>query len=618
MNFKTKPMKKNYLLIAIAFLFFFVGYSQSKFPPVSIEQGTFLGESIPLRDFPRVQPVDPEDYQVIPNNLRNAPKMNPDALPVDGDPLATQNPSPTRSPNELLQSWDGLNISQSGGAVPPDPSGAVGPNHYVHAVNLAVIIYDKTGTILEGPVSLGAFFGNGVNNGDPIVMYDQLADRWFVSQFIINTNSLIIAVSTSPDPTDTYYIYEFALNNFPDYPHYAVWPNAYFMTANKSGGLVAYALERDKMLAGASDASIIGFGLPGLVRNPNTVFSPEFANLLGTDHPADVPGYVVYLQDDAWSVAITEDHIKLWTVEVDFDAETFSVSAPEQIVVAPFDSTFHPFGTGDVEQPGTPQDLDNLGGIISYMANYRSFDDHNSFIFNFNVNLGGFISGIRWIELRNVGTGPFSLYQEGTHTYNDGLNRFMGSMAMDINGNIALAYNTGSSSEAIGIKYTGRLAGDPLGSMSFQEQEIQAPAFYQTYSNRFGDYAQMTMDPDGVTFWHTAEYIKFINNWHTKIAAFNLENIPLGVDDIDGNDSSLEVYPLGDGTYEITFATTQSLNSMQFEVIEMQGKKVSQGILNDSSNGFKGTFSSANLSSGIYIVKVFNNNMSQSKKLIIK
>lgn len=611
-------MKKTYYLIFFAFLFCFAGNSQSKFPPVSIEQGTFLGESIPLRDFPKVAEVGPDDYFIIPNNLRNAPKLNPDALPVNGDPLAIQNPAPTRSPSELLESWDGINRPQAGGAVPPDPSGAVGPNHYVHAVNLAVIIFDKTGNILEGPVSLGAFFGTGVSNGDPIVMYDQIADRWFVSQFNIGTNALVIAVSTTSDPTGTYNVYQFALNNFPDYPHYAVWPNAYFLTANKQGGLVCYALDRDEMLAGGGSPSIIGFGLPGLIRNPNTVFSPEFANLLGTDHPADVPGYVVYLQDDAWSGAIPEDHIKLWTVEVDFDTSTFSVSAADQIVVAPFDSTFFPFGTGDVQQPGTSQKIDNLGGVISYMANYRSFDDHNSFIFNFNVDLGGEISGIRWIELRNVGTGDFTLYQEGTHTLNDGLNRFMGSMAMDVNGNIALAYNTGNSSEAVGIKYTGRLDGDPLGSMSFVEQTIQAPAFSQTFSNRFGDYAQMTMDPDGETFWHTAEYFKFANNWHTKIAAFNLENIPLGVNDITGNESSLEVYPLNDSTYEISLTSTQPITSLQFEVIEMQGKKVLGGTLNESSTGSKGTFSSANLTSGIYIVKVYNNKINESKKLIIR
>ncbi|MBT8255577.1 MAG: T9SS type A sorting domain-containing protein, partial [Bacteroidia bacterium] len=164
---------------------------------------------------------------------------------------------------------------------------------------------------------------------------------------------------------------------------------------------------------------------------------------------------------------------------------------------------------------------DNIGGVISYMANYRSFPTHNSFVVNFNVDIdGNDTSGIRWVELRNTGVGPWSVHQEGTWTIADGNGRFMGSNSIDEEGNIALAYNVGSDILRTAIRYTGRLETDPLGQMTIAETSIIESNGIVTNTNRFGDYAQMTLDIDNRTFWHTSEYLPSNNFWTTRIASF--------------------------------------------------------------------------------------------------
>ncbi len=613
-------MKKYFYLIVSALTIIPACYSQSTFPPVSVEYGTFLGESIALRDAETVEinNGDPANFPIIPNNLRNAPKSNVNALPLGPDPLA-QTAEPFRSPQDILVNFPGVDVSEAG-FVPPDPTGAAGPNHYVHAVNVVIKIFDKTGNILVGPVSLGSFLGSGNNNGDPIVMYDQLADRFFVSQFRISDNALIIGVSSTPDPTGTYNVYSFPLDAFPDYPHYTVWPSAYFLAANKFQGNVVYALDRAAMIAGDPAPAIIGFNLPGVVRNPNTVFGPQPANLLGTDIPADAPCYIVYLQDDSWSPVITFDHLKIWSISPDFVVPGGStITIPAVIPVAPFDSTFNPFGVGDVSQPNTSQKISSQSGIISYMANYRSFPGHNSFLINFNTDVGAGRIGIRWYELRNVALGPFTIFQEGTWSRPDVDSRFMGSMGMDVDGNIALAYSVSSATTRPDIRFTGRLATDPLNQMSFEEQTIQAGVGSNFSNERFGDYSHMTMDPDGETFWFTSHYYRSNSAWRTKIAAFNLDNLPiLGVPDVNINPLNAVVYPLHNGTYEVFVPNNDGLDNLQFQVIDMQGKQVHSNKLIGGSNGFRGTFPSSDMAQGVYLIKVYNSNTTSTVKAIVK
>ncbi|MEL6810735.1 MAG: GEVED domain-containing protein [Bacteroidota bacterium] len=518
-------MKLKNLLFVMAVALCGSLFGQDTFPPTTVIQGKFIKKTIPLRDFPvNVVPEGGKinEIKIIENNLRANRKVNADALPLNGDELRQTDIGGVAS-YALEENYDGISAAEGGGFTPPDPTGAAGPNHYVNSVNVAIKIFDKMGNVLAGPTDLGSFLGSGNNSGDPIILYDQLADRFFVSQFGPSGNSLVLGVSETPDPTGAYFVYEFILDAFPDYPHYTVWPDGYYLTANKFSGNTTYVIERDVILAGGANPQIVGFNLPGVVNNPNTVFSPEPANLTGTTFPADVPGYIVYLQDDGWG-GVSFDHLKVWEIEVDWaNTANSTISAPLEIPTMPFEATFAPFGTGDVGQPGTAQKIDMIGGVISYAANYRSFGTHNSWLITFNVDVdGNDTSGVRWIELRNDATNPWTIFQEGTYAPADGLSRFMGSGAMDAAGNIGLAFNVASSTEPAGIRYTGRFDGDALGTMTVAETTIVDGVGVQTFSNRFGDYSHLTMDPDNFTFWHTAEYFTANNNWQSRVASFTL------------------------------------------------------------------------------------------------
>jgi hypothetical protein len=520
---------KTKLLLTISMVFLCYGFfAQEKTPPTEIIQGTFLGKTIPLRDFPTIQPKEYRinEIKIIENNLRAHEKLNPNGYPLDGkDPLRQVEMGGINS-MPIEENFDGLNSSEGGGFTPPDPSGAAGPNHYINAVNVALKVFDKQGNVLAGPTDLGTFLGSGNNSGDPIIMYDHLADRYFVSQFGAASNSLVLGVSDTADPTGAYNVYQFILDTFPDYPHYSVWPDGYYLTANKGGTNKVYVIERDVIITGGPSPQIVGFPLPGNVQNTNTVLSPEPANLTGTAFPAGAPGYIVYLQDDGWSGAIANDHLKVWEIDVDWvTIANSTISAPVEIAIDPFDSVFAPFGTGDVAQPGTGQKIDMIGGVISYAANYRSFGGHNSWVITFNVDVdGNDTSGVRWVELRNVGAGAWSVFQEGTYAPADGHSRFMGSAAMDAAGNIGMGFNIASGTLPAGIKYTGRFDGDPLGQMTVAETTIVDGIGVQTFSNRFGDYSHLTMDPDNFTFWHTAEYFTANNQWQSRVAAFTLSS----------------------------------------------------------------------------------------------
>lgn len=557
-------MKKIHILLVFLLVCSITLVAQTTTQENSFGEGTYLGKSIPLRDFPMVDvaPSGKSSYKIIPNNFPLNGSQNPSSLPIGGDPIRQSEVNIAPSTRNLIESFDGPNISQ-GQAVPPDPTGAVGPNHYVSGVNTVIIVYDKEGNILAGPTSLGNFIGDGQNSGDPIIMYDQLADRWFVSQFNIGTNGLAIAISETPDPTGAYFLYEFPLSSFPDYPHYSVWHDAYYLTANK-GGQNIFALDREVMLAGGTSPGIQGFNLPGIINNPNTVFSPEPAYLIGTEFDPESPGYITYLQDDGWGASF--DHLKVWELDIDFDTPAnSSVSAPLEIPVTPFDSFIAPFGSGELPQPGTNQRIDMITGVISYAAHYRAFEDHNSWLVTFNVDVqeDNTTAGVRWIELRNSDTEEWSVFQEGTYAPEDGNSRFMGSGAIDAQGNIGLAFNIGGPDVPVGVAYTGRFADDPLGTMTVPEETIIGGVGVQTTTNRFGDYSQLSMDPDNFTFWHIAEYFLSNNSWSSRIGAFRLSggfSNDVGVSAIENpNDGILTATEVVDVTLR-NFGTEEQSN----------------------------------------------------------
>jgi len=507
----------------------------------TINKGKFLGKTIPIRDI-----VSKNDSKGKVNRIKIfkqrknvSTNRSPQRIStITADPLRQRNLGLTRNMQTDVN-FEGLTQTE-GGFRPPDPTGAAGPNHYFGAVNSTIEIYDKLGNTLVNPMTTNTFFGLGpdVQLGDPIVLYDHLADRWFLG--IINAgtstenrNTLTVAVSDSSDPTGSYNIYSYDFDQFPDFPKFTVWHDGYYITLNTIEGNTTFVMERDVMLAGGANPQIIGFSMPEIVRNPDGgIFSTLPAHLSSSNFVQNSPGYIVYLQDDDWDIfggsGISSDHLKVWSINVDWEnASLSSISQPLEIGVAPFDSRFNSdgFGNGASEQPGTPMKIDMIAGVPSFTSNYRVFPNHNSWMITFNVNVdGNDTSGIRWVELRNSETQDWFVYQEGTYAPDDGNNRFMGNAAIDAEGNIALAYHVAGPTLPVATRYTGRLDGETLGQMTIQETSIVESQGVQTVEGRFGDYAHLTMDPDNFTFWFTSEYFSADNFWNARVASFQFSS----------------------------------------------------------------------------------------------
>lgn len=511
-------MKNFYkLLVACLVAGQLVAQETSKSDKVYSAKSLSFRKTEALRDMAPVTPVIKEKKKSINNKLRRYKHVNPNALPVGNDPV-WQDKMGTQFGKAPIENFSGVSNGETG-SVPPDPSGAAGPDHYVQMVNTAFKIFNKEGDVLYGPSTLGSIWDNGVNDGDPIVMYDRFAERWFLSQFEVSGNKLLVAVSETEDPLGSYYTYEFPLTSFPDYPKYSIWSDGYYVTANKSGEK-CFVLEREKMIDGDPDAQIVGFGIPSLETNGFFSMLPAHADM---SLPAEgTPGYLFYFQDDGWG-GVSEDQIKIWEITVDWeDTDNSEITDPFELPVSPFDSEFTT-AWDDIEQPNG-QHLDAVPGAFMYMAQYTQWSGHNTIMLNHAVDVDGTNhAGIRWYELRkNNNGGDWYVYQEGTYAP-DEHSRWMGSMAMDYQGNIGLAYSIASTELHASLRYTGRYAGDPLGEMTVEEQVIVDGTSSQTGTNRFGDYAQLTLDPtDNGTFWFTGEYLS--SGWKTRITSFKLAN----------------------------------------------------------------------------------------------
>jgi hypothetical protein len=402
--------------------------------------------------------------------------------------------------------WAGQTAS---GFRPYDPSGAVGPNHYVQMINSTTFkVYNKT----TGAVTLTATLGNlwspaTANAGDPIVMYDKAADRWFLAQFGSSTDrKIFIAVSTTNDPTGSYYTYTYVSPQFPDYLKFSVWQDGYYMTSNQSTQKV-FCFERNAMLAGTPGARSIyvnytppksGFFVP---------LPGDAAD--GVLPPAGTPCPIFSYSDNGWGSTYF-DRVNIYNMTVNWTpaTPTASIALAANVSTAAFDASYNS-SWNDISQPGTTQKLDGIGGVCMYRAQWKSWSGYNSIVLNWAVKVSTTQRSIKWCELRqNQSTGVWSMYQEGIYTP-DANSRWMGSIAMDNNGSIGLSYlKSNSTSIYPGLYYTGRRTCDPLGTLPVTEQVAIAGTGSQTGGvNRVGDYAHTSLDPDGVTFWSTSEYM---------------------------------------------------------------------------------------------------------------
>ncbi len=412
---------------------------------------------------------------------------------------------------------------------PTDPSLAVGPNHVLAVFNTGYRIFDKDGNPLTGNLSSNNIFTAANVCCDLTISYDNAADRWVMSILFFD-GSVEVAVSQGPDPiNDAWSVYSFA--GIDDYQKVSVWSDGYYMTANVNSGSAdtqnsVFALERDAMLAGAASAQIIGFPLPGIATDG--FYAPQAFNISDDNLPATGNAPIVYMQDDAFN-GITEDHIKIWTINVDFTTPANSaISQPTELTTTPFIGAFDGGSFANLTQPGG-QDIDALQNTIMNQAQFRKFPTHNSALFNFVVDTdggAGEIAGVRWFELRQSGDGqPWTIYQEGTYTSPDGKNAWNASLIMDDNGNIGMGYTGmgGTTDTFVSSYYTGRFANDPLGTMTIDETLIAAGGGNIPGSERYGDYSKIDLDPsNGEKFWFVTEYVNTAGNRANVAGVFQI------------------------------------------------------------------------------------------------
>jgi hypothetical protein len=471
--------------------------------------------------------------------------MGPCGLPEQFDPVAQTCVGGGNGRNEAMPApgatWDAWTNLCS--CSPPDPVGDVGPNHYVAMSNSTIGIYTKTGTLLWGPSNINTIwsgFGGACqteNAGDPVVLYDQFADRWLVSQFTAAgpTYYNCVALSTSGDPTGTWQRYAFSNGtSFPDYPKYGIWADGYyFSTRNTSGttGQGAYALNRTQMLAGSLTPTVVNFLLA-----PGSTAYYGGDGLLPADidgsafPPAGTPQFFIGTMDNGGPYSAPYDAIYIYKFHVDWTTpanSTFTKVSPD-ISVAAFTSIFAPCSGGRacISQPGTTNKLD----ILSYRqrptfrAAYRNFGTHESIVTNQSVAGTATVAGVRWYELRDPNGSPF-IYQQGTYVpgATDGTHRWMGSVAMDMMGDMAIGFSASSGTVYPSSWYTGRLVGDSLGTMPQGEASIITGTGSQTGSNRWGDYTSINVDPtDDCTFWYVNQYIPTTSSigWRLRVGSF--------------------------------------------------------------------------------------------------
>jgi hypothetical protein len=454
--------------------------------------------------------------------------------------------------------FDGVkgNVLTSG--YPPDTNGSAGNNQYVETVNTDYQVWSlnrttKTPTSILGPVSINTLWANfggacqTENDGDPVVLYDKVANRWLISQFTSNPDAggvfyQCVAISTTADATKTYARYAFAVpgKDFGDYPHYGVWSDAYYVMAHQfkpdpssSSGFSFHAacfgaMDRTKMIAGDPSATwqvILDPSEGGHMPADLDGFAPP---------PAGAPGIFT---------SVHPDGMYLYRMKVDFT--TPANTAKTLQAKMPIAAASAACGGGNcIPQPNNPTTLDSLADRLMFRLAYRNFIDHESLVVSHSVDPGiaGVVSGVRWYEFRISGqpnavcsTYPCT-YQQGTIAdAPNGRSRWMPSMSQDGAENIMVGYSaTGTleATDAQSIRYTGRAKNHPLGTMTVPETIIFTGNRNEVADNtlgalpgRWGDYSSMSIDPvDDCTFWYANEYYAQGTgatnfDWSTRIAS---------------------------------------------------------------------------------------------------
>lgn len=445
-----------------------------------------------------------------------------------------------------------------GGLSPPDTNGDVGPNHYVSSVNLALKIFDKAGNVIGTPKKTSDLWAGlpstdpcrSRNDGDPIVIYDQFADRWHISQFSVpagatgsaGSNFQCIAVSTTPDPTGSYYLWSYTYPGqiFNDYPKVGMWADAYHMTFNQFNnagtaflGAGFFSQDRTKALAGDPTATAVYKNIATVDPNAGGILPPDIEGFV----PAPAGMAAVFSEFRADEFGDPVDGIRNYKWVPNFADPASSVFAVlPDVTLAAFDAR-QPSGRTDIEQSGGTS-LDSIADRVMHRLAYRNLGTPaapiNSIVGSFTVNVGGvtpssaatYQAGIRWFELRRTGD-TFSVFDQGTLVSGAvdpaaGKNNWMGSITTDSQGNLALGFSQSSTTQDADIRIAGR-TGAPTGALNEGEAMFFDATGSQTGSSRWGDYSMMSVDPsDDCTFWYTQEYYSATSSvsWSTRVGKF--------------------------------------------------------------------------------------------------
>jgi hypothetical protein len=520
-------------------------------PGMQVIKASFVGVSQPLQSLAPIVP-DPnassalsllQDRLIIPKT-EQVNDADFDSSIVQENPVGIAMPAP-------VANFEGVNNVNA--VLPPDTQGDVGNDpatnkkYYVQWVNLAFEIWDVTNPAsivsVYGPAAGNTLWGGtgticaSHNDGDPITQFDHLANRWMMSQFALsfpNNFHQCIAVSATADPMGAWYLYDFqtSTTKMNDYPKFGVWPDGYYMTVNQFGGVsLTWAgagvavFERTAMLAGLPARMIyidIGTG--------NLNYGGMLPSDLDGPSPAvGTPNYFMEWDDSTW-LGDPADTLRIWEFKTDWAVPantTFGLNSnydPNvKITTANVDPNMCNNARSCIPQPGTTQKLDAIADRLMYRLQYRDFGTYQTLVSNHTVDSNGADkAGVHWFELRDSGAG-FTMQQQGVYAP-DADNRWMGSVAMDGSGNIALGYSVSSTTTYPSIRYTGRLSSDPVNTLPQGETSLIAGTGSQTHSAaRWGDYSMMAVDDaDSCTFWYTQEYIQTTGNalWQTRIGSF--------------------------------------------------------------------------------------------------
>ena len=475
-----------------------------------------------------------EEAEEAMEGRRGHPAVDPNALPHGVDP-ALQIAAPIHGFDRAVDiSVNGMGNT---GVSPADPCMSVGSTHVIQMINGSsggyFRIYDKNLANPGAQTYLDNFTASVAGAGDPIVVYDALADRWLMSEFSSSGNRLLVAISQTANPTGAWYAYSYQATNFPDYPKYAVWNNCYVVTTNENTPAI-YALPRANMLAGTSGTAV-RFVI-------NTLQSIGFQSATpvhfggGTAPPAGAPAMFMRMVDDLWTTVADVDRLELWNIN--YNAATpgsSTITGPTALPTDAFDSALCGYTTLNcIQQPGT-QTMDPLREVLMNRICYRNLSSfgYEAIGCTHAVDVNATDrAAMRWYELhRTVGiANAWAVQQQGTYSP-DANDRWMGSIAINNNGDVGLSYNiagTTGGNVYPGIRYTGRYKDDPLGQMTFAETSIVAGTA-SNGDNRYGDYGSLDVDPsDGTSFYGTAMYNP-ASAWSTRMFKFSFTPLNINV-----------------------------------------------------------------------------------------